>query len=400
MTIVEKTSSLFHEPFDFSLVLGGPLYQIWRRAHLTGDTLELVYRRVVVTLLVGWVPLLILSALGGRAIGTAIRIPFLNDIEAHARFFLALPLLIGAELVVHLRNRVVIRRFVDRRIVRPEDLPRFDAALEWGLRLRNSVVIEVALLVLCLTVGHWIWRSQVALNTDTWYATVEGNRWQLTLAGYWYAFISIPVFQFILIRWYFRFFIWFGVLWHISRIPLNLTATHPDRAGGLAFLGKSAYAFGPIMFAQGCLLAGLIANRVLYEGANLLSFKMEAGSLIVFFVLIVLGPLVMFTPHLSYVKRKGLGAYGLLASTYVQEFEEKWVDRKSPQDGELLGTADIQSLADLANSYAVVREMRIIPFGLDDVTRLAAMTAAPLLPLGLTVLSFEDLVVRVAKIIF
>jgi hypothetical protein len=400
MTIVEKTSSLFHEPFDFSLVLGGPLYQIWRRAHLTGDTLELVFRRVVVTVLVGWVPLLVLSALGGRATGDAIKIPFLHDIEAHARFFLALPLLIAAELVVHLRNRVVMRRFVDRRIVRPEDIPRFDAALTWGLRLRNSVLIEVALLVLCFTFGQWVWRSQVALNTDTWYATVEGARWQLTVAGYWYAFISIPVFQFILIRWYFRFFIWFGVLWHISRIPLNLTATHPDRAGGLAFLGKSAYAFGPIMFAQGCLLAGLIANRVLYEGATLLSFKMEAGSLIVFFVLIVLGPLVMFTPHLSYVKRKGLGTYGLLASAYVQEFEEKWVDRKSPQDGELLGTADIQSLADLANSYAVVREMRIIPFGLDDVTRLAAMTAAPLLPLGLTVLSFEDLVVRVAKIIF
>lgn len=399
MTVVEKTT-LFNEPFDFSLVLGGPLYQLWRRAHLTGETLELIYRRIMVTILLGWVPLLVLSALSGRATGDAIKIPFLHDIEAHARFFLALPLLIAAELVVHLRNRVVIRRFVDRRIVRPEDVARFDAALDWGVRLRNSIPIEVGLLVLCFTLGHWIWRSQVALNTDTWYATVEDSHWQLTVAGYWYAFISIPFFQFILLRWYFRFFIWFGVLWHISRIPLNLTATHPDRAGGLAFLGKSAYAFGPIMFAQGCLLAGLIANRVLYDGENLLSFKMEAGGLILFFVLIVLGPLVMFTPHLAYVKRKGLGAYGLLASTYVQEFEERWVEHKSSHSGELLGAADIQSLADLANSYDVVREMRIVPFGLQDVTLLAVTTAAPLLPLGLTILSFEDLVLRIARIIF
>ena len=32
---------------------------------------------------------------------------------------------------------------------------------------------------------------------------------------------------------------------------LNLIPTHPDRCAGLAFVGKSAYAFGPILFAQG-----------------------------------------------------------------------------------------------------------------------------------------------------
>ncbi len=399
MKVADKPA-LFHEPFDFSLVLGGPVYQLWRRAHLSGDGLELLHRRIVVTVLIAWLPLLILSGLSGYATGTAIKIPFLRDIEAHTRFLLALPILIGAELIVHLRNRVVIRRFVERRIVRAEDLPRFDAALEWGLRFRNSIPIEIGLLVVCWTLGHWIWRSQVALNTSTWYASVEGTRWQLTLPGYWYAFVSIPIFQFILIRWYFRLFIWFGVLWRISRLPLNITATHPDRAGGLGFLGKGAYAFGPIMFAQGCLLAGLIANRVLYEGQNLLSFKMEAGSLILFFVLFVLGPLVMFTPSLASTKRKGLGAYGLLASNYVQEFEDKWVQSKGTHDGELLGTADIQSLADLANSYNVVREMRIVPFGFDDITLLALTTAVPLLPLGLTILSLEDLIVRVAKIVF
>ena len=32
-------------PADFSLVLGGPLYQMWRRTHLSGDGLELLRRR-------------------------------------------------------------------------------------------------------------------------------------------------------------------------------------------------------------------------------------------------------------------------------------------------------------------------------------------------------------------
>ena len=67
---------------------------------------------------------------------------------------------------------------------------------------------------------------------------------------------------------------------------------------------------------------------------------------------------------------------------------------------ELLGAADIQSLADLGNSYAMVREMRSVPFGMDDITRLAAVTATPLVPLLLTVFSPEELILRIIKIVF
>jgi hypothetical protein len=400
MTKVLDEPTTVGEPLDFSLVLGGPLYQLFRRAHLAGDAMELLHRRVLAFVLVTWVPLLVLSALHGHAVGHAIKVPFLHDVEVHARFLVALPCLILAELLVHVRNRLIVQRFVDRRIVTAAELPKFQAALQWGLRVRNSIPLEIGLLILVWTVGHVVWRSQMALSAETWYARVDGGRWQLTTAGYWLAFVSIPIFQFILIRWYVRLMIWFGLLWRVSRLNLNLTATHPDRAGGLAFLGKSVYAFGPILFAQGSLLAGMIANRVLYEGEKLLSFKLEAVTLIGFAVLFVLGPLTIFTPTLALTKRRGLGEYGLLAARYVQGFEKKWVEDTSAHTEDLLGTADIQSLADLANSYAVVREMRLVPFGIEDITRLAITTAAPLVPVGLTVLSLEDLVFRLLKILF
>src|SRR5271170_6284143 len=159
--------------------------------------------------------------------------------------------------------------------------------------------------------------------------------------------------QFLLLRWYYRLFIWFRFLWQISRIELNLIATHPDRCAGLAFLGKSSYAFGPILFAQGAMLAGLVAARVLYRGESLLSFKLQAGGFVAFFVLILLGPLLMFTPGMARAKRKGLAEYGLLAQRYVESFEQKWVRDPSPSE-EVLGSADIQSLADLGNSYDIV----------------------------------------------
>lgn len=65
-----------------------------------------------------------------------------------------------------------------------------------------------------------------------------------------------------------------------------------------------------------------------------------------------------------------------------------------------MGTAYIQSLADLGNSFAVVQEMRIVPFGLKDVSRLAAATAAPMVPLLLLVWSPEEVIMQVMKVVF
>jgi hypothetical protein len=390
--------NLFEEPHDFSLVLGGPIFQLFRRSHLAGDSLELLHRRLLIITLVAWLPLFLLATLGSSA-GNAGRLSFFHDVEVHVRFLVALPVLVAAELIVHSRIRPAVRRFVERRIVLPQDLPRFSSAIESAIRLRNSIPVEVGLLLFVYTFGLWLWHGRIGIASSTWYAR-PGGRWHLTPAGFWYVFVSIPVLQFILLRWYLRLFIWFRFLWHVSRINLNLIPTHPDRCAGLAFLGKSAYAFGPILFAQGAMLAGLVSSRVLYRGESLLSFKLLAGGFVAFFVVAILGPLLMFTPRMARAKRKGLADYGLLAQRYIENFEQKWVVRDPAPSEELLGAADIQSLADLGNSYALVRDMRSVPFGLEDISRLAAATAAPLLPLLLTIFSPEELIMRVIKVVF
>ena len=390
--------AFFKEPPDFSLVLGGPLFQLFRKTHLEGDHLELLYRRVIFITALAWLPLLILAILGPWS-GSSIRVSFFHDVEVHARFLVALPVLIAAELIVHSRLRPAVRRFVERRIVLPQDLPHFHAAVESAITLRNSVPLELGLVVLVYTVGLWVWNSRVDPSVATWYA-MPGGRWNLTPAGYWYVFVSIPVLQFILLRWYLRFFVWYRFLWQVSRIDLNLIPTHPDRAAGLAFLGGSAYAFGPILFAQGAMLAGVIASRVLYGRENLLSFKLQAAGFVAFFVFVILGPLVMFTPQMARAKRTGLADYGLLAQRYVENFQQKWVKQEPVVSEELLGTGDIQSLADLGNSFAMVRDMRAVPFGLQDMTRLAAATAAPLIPLLFTVWPPEEVIMRIVKVVF
>jgi hypothetical protein len=387
------------EAHDFSLVLGGPLFQAFRRSHLTGDSLELMHRRLLVITLFAWLPLAILAIIFSPSAESLGRLSFFHDVQVQVRFLVALPVLIGAELIVHSRIRPVVRRFVERRIVVPQDLPRFDNAIKSAIRLRNSVLAEMALLIIAFVFGPLLWNSRVVPPGPTWYSA-SGGRWQLTPAGYWYVFVSIPILRFILLRWYLRLFIWFRFLWQVSRLNLHLVSTHPDRAAGLAFIGKSAYAFGPILFAQGAMLAGLVASRVLYNGESLLSFKLQIGGFIVFFVLAILGPLLMFTPGMARAKRKGLADYGLLAQRYVDGFEQRWILGNSAPPEELLGAADIQSLADLGNSYAMVREMRAVPFGLEDISRLAVATAAPLVPLLLTIFSPEELIMRIIKVLF
>ena len=367
---------------------GGPLFQLFRRAHLAGDGLELLYRRLLVIPLFAWLPLLFLSVADGDAF-VAGKIDFLHDIEAHVRFLIALPVLLAGEVVVHQHLGSSVRRFAERRIIVSPDLARFDEAVNSAMRARNSVAPEGILLLLVYTLGLWMWRSQLALGDATWYAMPDSKHLNLTLAGYWYVFISIPVFQFILLRWYLRLLIWFRLLWQISRLNLRLSAAHPDRAGGIGFVGRSSYAFGPVLFAQGVLLAGLIASRVLYEGRNLMSFKIEVLGFVAFFVLFILGPLLMFTPSLARAKQKGSAQYGLMASRLVFGFEDKWM-AGDPDTNDLLRTRDLFALADFRASYSSVRQMRFVPFGMEDIMRLAATTATPLLPLALTVFSLRQ----------
>ncbi len=178
--------------------------------------------------------------------------------------------------------------------------------------------------------------------------------------------MSLPLFQFLLIRWYFRLFLWARFLWHVSRLELQLVPTHPDRCGGLGFLSSIVYAFTPVLLAQGVVLAGMIAGRIFYAGAQLPQFKVDLIGLAAVMVLAVLAPLLVFGPHLERAKRAGLREYGTLAQRYVREYDHKWL-RGTPPDEPFVGSADIQSLADLGNSFDVVKEMRYVPFTITTV---------------------------------
>jgi hypothetical protein len=373
----------------FSIVLGGPFYRLLLRARLAREPLHLLPRRSVVIAALAWLPLLLLSLADGRAIA-GVQLPLLSDLETYVRFLLALPLLLYAENLADRRLPEVIEQFRERGIVSLAS-ERFDEAVLRANRRAHSTVAELVMLALALIVGPWLWRNGLALQSATWYADPGEAGPVLRPAGWWFVHVSGPIFQFLLLRWYYRLAVWWLFLWDTSRLPLRLLAMHPDRAGGIGFLGEASTSFMVVLFAQAAMLSGLIASRVLFEGASAVDYRGHVLLFIVLLVATVIVPLFFFCQDIARAQREGLRRYGLLATALARDFERKWLGAQLPADEALLGNPDPSSLADLAGAGDIVREMRLVPFGLSSLLLLVGAAALPFLPLVLTVIPLTEL---------
>ncbi len=143
-----------------------------------------------------------------------------------------------------------------------------------------------------------------------------------------------------------------------------------------------------------------MANRIFYAGAKLLDFRVEIVGTVAVLVFAILGPLLMFTPQLRAARRRGIEEYGTLGQRYAREFSGKWTRADHAPDEPLLGSADIQSLADLRNGFLVVEGMQMVPFVTRNVIGLAIAVLLPVAPLLLTTFSVEELVDRLLRVLF
>lgn len=383
---------------EFSPFLGGPLYQLLIRLRLIKPPLDRLRWRLIVITAIVWAPLFVLTLLDGRFLA-GVKVPFLRDFEVQARLLAAIPLLIAAEVVIHARTTAMIRQFRGRQIVTDALEARFQEITASTMRIRNSIPLEIGIAVFVVVIGRLTWQGLTALESDTWYAAMVAGTRTNTPAGIWYQFVSIPISQFIWLRWIVRLALWWRFLWQVSRLELNLVPTHPDRCCGLGFLDGTAFAMAPFLLAHSALLSGYLGNRILWEGAKLPDYYPEIGALAVFLFAVTLGPLCVFTPGLLRARLQGLARYGTLASEYVNAFDRKWIRGERPADELLVGTADIQSLADLGNSFSVVQAIIPFPFGRSTLVGLVVFIALPLLPLALTMFSAKELFTRLLQVI-
>jgi hypothetical protein len=382
---------------ELSLMEGGPGDALMKRLRLIRPELGAASARIAIVLAaLAWIPLFALSAVEGLALGGA-RIPFLYDLAAHVRFLVAVPILVLAEIPIGRRLRHVTRHFLNAGLVRKEEQKQFASYVVDTVRFHDSHLAEMTLLALSY-VTTYVALSKTSLHGgSTWFEPTQTSG--LTPAGYYYAFVAVPLFQFLLYRWGFRMIVLTRLLWQVSNLDLLLIPTHPDGAGGLGFLGRGTIPFGIILFALSSVVSAAIASRVFFNGAALEGFEVMYATLILLALIVFVGPLLVFAPKLFRLKQDGLLRYGTLASRYTQMFDSKWIDEINPAGEPLLGTADIQSLADLGNSYEVVRKMRAVPIELRDFIAMALPGVIPALPLVATVMPVGEILKGILRLL-
>jgi hypothetical protein len=380
------------------LMEGGPLFHIQKRIGLITLTAPFLKKGALFAALITWVPLLVLSQMQGLAFGHAIPVPFLRDFSVYTRFLLAVPLFLLAENVLGPRIADAAAHFVTSGVVPEKDYQQFDKFVELGLRSRDSVIAEVAIALLAYIFSIIMFLA-IPNQVSTWYRTVSEGGASLTWAGYWLLGFCVPFFWFLLLRWFWRFFLWFQFLGRVRTLDMQLFPTHPDEAGGLGFVGEAQRFFGIILFAYSLASAGVLAREIVYDHIPLATYAPAIATYVVFALVTVVGPLAVFAGVLLKTKRSGLRQYGTLATAYTGSFHWKWIKHQDPQHEPLLGTADIQSLADLGNSYGYIEKMKPLPVDLRTLLHLVIASLLPLTPLLLTIMPLKDLVKLLLKVI-
>jgi hypothetical protein len=371
-----------------SVIEGGPLDQLQRRLGLMKLEAPLIVRRALVFSLVAWLPLFILSALQGTLL-TNVKIPFLYDPSAHIRFLLSVPLLIVAEVVIGPRIVAATSHFITSGLISEDRYRDFDAAIVDALRLRDSTVAEVIILAITYF-GAFVSIRYFSAIVSTWHSLVSESGHRFTLAGYWYALVALPIFQFLVYRWLWRTFIWCRFLRRVSKLDLELVPTHPDQAGGLGFLGETHRLYGIFIFAYAATVSAVACREVLFDKVPVQTFNIPIAALIILMLLLFLGPLFMFAPLLLRTRRKGLHEYSTLACKLGRLYDRKWV-KGNPLGESLLSTPDNTSLANYSHDYELVDRMRIFPFEPRTALALALAGLVPMVPLLATVMPMEEI---------
>lgn len=368
------------EEHDLSLVRGGPFYRAQQAARLIRPNQWNHVRRVAFAIALGWLPLILITLFTQPEALMSL----LRDYRVHSRMLIAVPVLLIGEFVVESRFRMVVEQVRRAGLLKGSDLARMDHTIRWILRLRDSMLPELTILVLVVIHSATSFKWQV--DVTPWLAHGVGSELHITLAGWYAVIVSATIFQFLLGLALWQWLLWTLFALRLSRLDLKLAPTHPDGHGGLGFLGLTPIAFTPTAFAATTVIAGAWRHQILHSGADLMTLKLPAIVLAAIIALVALAPLIFFIPRLAALRHDGILEYGILAQIQVRAFHEKWVLQNSGHESEFPGSSEGRALASFGQSYQRLKQMNPFPADKGALVTLALSVVVPMLPLVFSVI--------------
>ena len=367
---------------------GGPPLKLQARIGLVQPGRFHGAARALLFVAITWLPLLILAAIEGNLRGREGGIHFLLDLGSVGRYVVAGPLMIAGEAVCIVMLGKIVRRLVELCETEGVDSSSFLDVLASIRRWRDAPMAEVVVVLAAFGASFAVIRAAPPSQLPVWHGA-GADRASLSLAGWWYAVVSLPLLLMLILGWAWRLVLWIRLLFAAARLRLQLVAVHPDKSGGLGFFGRSVRAFALFGAALGAIVAGTVANEIVHRGAPLAEFKYMVLALVAGTVIVFTGPLLILTPMLHAAWRRGAHEYDELATAFGLAFERAWFAQRKPRDQSLLEREDFSAATDLYQVVDRVHDMRLIPVDYKSVAVLAGATLLPFIPVVIIALPFD-----------
>ena len=376
---------------EFSL-FGGPLHKFGIWLGLVREGTNTVRLGLALGLL-AWGVLVVLALLQG----VGHKVFSLGGIGAHVRLLVAIPLFFMCETSVAPRMAEFVRNILGSGLVPETEMPALGSDIRRAGRMKDSWLAEVLFLLLAFAFPLFGSVANMPGGTGSWKSILGQAGGNLTLANGWYLMFCLPLFRFLILRWLWHLGLWWHFLWRVKKLKLRLVPTHSDGAAGLGYLEVVQEHFIPFVLAISAVLSAAFAEGIFAGTMAFETLYSLIPMVLLLVAVLVIGPLLMFSRKLWVCRSTGLDEYMAMASRYVHAFDGKWLRDESASGESQLGTADMQSLADLTNSVNVVRNMRLVPASRRLMIELAACVILPMLPLVLLKYPVDQIAARLFK---
>jgi hypothetical protein len=369
-----------------SLVRGGPFYRAQEAIHLVDANRWNLGRRITIAIVVCWVPLVLITLLLNPHATKVL----LSDYPVNVRMLIAIPVLLGGQLLMENVFRKIVLHIGEAGLLTSSGAERLDRTLVTLIRLRDSAIPEAVIVLLIVVHVMTMVRGQLAIALP-WSVIESGASAHITPAGWYYCIVSQLFYQFLLFVSIWKWALWTGFLFRLSRLDLQIVPTHPDKHGGLGFLGMSPTAIAPTSFVAAAAIGATWREQILRHGSHLINFKFPAIILLAIMLIVAFGPLLFFVPVLGKLRRQGILQYGLLGQIHSTEFHKKWIEHREGHEAELLAAPEISSLIDFSGSFENVEGLQPFPLDKGAFVGFILAIAVPMLPAVLAEIPFVEL---------
>jgi hypothetical protein len=384
---------------DNEIFDGGPPLRLEKSLGLIKPNERKSVQRALLAVLIVWAPLFVLSALESLVLKENKLGSLIGDLTVLFRYLIVVPLFILAEDGTIFRLGQTARHFIDAGIITAADRPRFDAIVAQARRLLNSATVEILVVVIAYLAMIVVMQFFPDQDVPLWHKA-GGGATGYSWAGWWHTLVSAPVALVLLLGWLWRISIWGLFLFRVSRLDLQLVATHPDLVGGLQFVGLSLRAFLLVGFTISTIAAGGVAQRVLYMGTSFFTFKYVIAAVVILSLVLFVGPVLVFGGKLIEARRRGILDYGGLGGAVGRQLEKRWLDYRTKVDEGALDVPHFSATTDLYQVVSNVYQMKTFPIHTQDLIALIVATLLPFLPALLFEIPLDEVLADLMQVMF